>query len=191
MQKIDKRLERSSKSTIGLRDLLRNICDSPASYKDNSDVISALKSQGALSKYTSEDLLIVPTSINTLKRVSDEYIEGGFQALDNLRKTALQRIDNYKERGNSSNKSTRAGLSKRVTELEDDVLKLEKINYTLLQTIADAMDDIKSVTNVEEKGARSHRSKQAIKRIAAMTSINPPPFDNVPSTSNVIPIKGG
>ena len=191
MQKIDKRLERSSKSTIGLRDLLRNICDSPKSFKDNLDVISALKSQGALSKYTSEDLLIFPTSMNTLKRVSEEYIEGGFQSLDNLRKTALQRIEDYKERDNSSNKSTRTGLSKRVTELEGDVLMLEKINFALLQTIAEAMDDIKSITNVEEKGTRSYRSKEAIKRIAAMTSINPPPFDNIPSTSNVIPIKGG
>ena len=90
----DKRSERSSRSVINLRDFLRQVCKSPDAYKKDEDLRAALKSQGGLAKYTNNDFDIIPSSINTIKRVSYEAIDGGFEALDDLRKGALVFDDN-------------------------------------------------------------------------------------------------
>ena len=75
----DKRSERSSRSVINLRELLRKVCESPDAYKEDKYLRAALKSQGGLAKYTNNDFDIIPSSINTIKRVSYEAIDGGFK----------------------------------------------------------------------------------------------------------------
>ena len=106
----DKRLERSSRSVINLRELLRKVCEFPEAYRDDKDLRAALKSQGGLAKYTNKDFDIIPSSINTIKRVSYEVIDGGFKALDDLRKGALERIEDHELKEKKSNKRTRTGL---------------------------------------------------------------------------------
>ena len=108
----DKRLERSSRSVINLRERLRNVCEFPEAYRDDKDLRTALKSQGELAKYTNNDFDIIPTSINTIKRVSYDVIDGGFKALDDLRKGALERIEDHELKEKKSNKRTLKWLPK-------------------------------------------------------------------------------
>jgi len=65
-------------------------------------------------------------SINTLKAYADDVVEGGFLTLDQLRKAALESINNYVERNRRSNKTTKAGLTKRVKEQEIEVSYLRQ-----------------------------------------------------------------
>ena len=184
----DKRSERSSRSVIYLRELLRKVCESPEAYRDDEYLRAALKSQGGLAKYTNNNFDIIPTSINTIKRVSYEVIDGGFKALDDLRKGALERIEYHELKEKKSNKRTRTGLVKRVDELEDDILKLEQINFLLLQAFSEVISDIKSVANIENNESRNQRSKEAIRKLMSIMTINPAPFDHIPSKSNVVPL---
>lgn len=182
----DKRVDRSSKSIVSLRNFLKDVCETPKLYRDDDLLREALKSQGSLAKYTNAELGISSTSINTLKRVSAEVVEGGFKALDDLRKGALERIDDLEQKENKSNKRTRTGLAKRVDELENDASILEQTNYLLVQAITEAISDIKSVANTEDKAARDRRSQEAIRKLLSMMTVKAVAFCRDPAQSNVI-----
>ena len=51
---VDKRVERNTQSVFALRELLRDTLQTPATYLENNELQNALKSQGALSKYSDE-----------------------------------------------------------------------------------------------------------------------------------------
>lgn len=188
---VDKRVERNSRSLIELRDLLRRVCESPHEYVDDAQLRLSLKSQGALAKFSREDLSILASSINTTKRIALEHIEGGYEALDNLRRSALQRLEECDNRPKKSNKRTRVGLAKRVAELEKQIDVLEAVNYALIQSLTEAVSDIRSVAHAESEEARVHRSREACKRLVSMVAINPSPFDQLESTSNVAQLRDG
>lgn len=182
----DKRIDRSIKSIIALRNFLRDVCEKPGAYKADELLRVALKSQGGLAKYTDAELGIASTSINTLKRVSAEVIEGGFRALDDLRKGALERIEDLEQREKTSNKRTRSGLAKRVDELEENTLILEQTNYFLVQALTEAISDIKSVANVDDKTARNRRSQEATRKLLSMMTNKPLACGRGTTESNVI-----
>jgi hypothetical protein len=115
---LDKRVERNTQSVLALRELLRDAMQNPAAYLEDQDFQNALKSQGALSKYGDESKGIYPTSLNTVKRIAEFALEGGFDALDRLRAGALDAIASEKAKGLRSNKVGKIGLAKRVKELE-------------------------------------------------------------------------
>lgn len=184
----DKRIDRSINSIISLRNLLRNICEGPGAFSDDKLLRSALKSQGGLAKYTNAALGISPTSINTLKRVSAEVLDGGFNALDELRKGALSRLDDLALKSTSSNKRNRAGLAKRVNELEATLLLLEQSNFFLSQVVTEAIGEIKSVANVDDKTARTRRSKDAIRKLLSMIYTNTVTTNTQVAKSNITPL---
>lgn len=176
------------KSTIALRDFLKAVCQSPQSFANDISLRHAFKSQGGLAKYMNAELDIHSTSINTLKRVCAEVIDGGFKSLDDLRKGALERIEDYEHREKASNKRTRTGLLMRVEELEQQILVLKQSNYLLTQALSEVISDIKSVANIEDNISRSRRSQEAIKKLTALMSVKyiMPILD--PDRSNVIPL---
>lgn len=184
----DKRIERSIKSIIALRTFLTEICEKPESFANDQLLRDVLKSQGGLAKYTNAQLGISSTSINTLKRLSAEVVDGGFKALDDLRKGALERIEEYEQREKGSNKRTRAGLAKRVEELGENTLLLEQANYLLVQALSEVVTDIKSVANIEDKTARDRRSQDAIRKLLALLSVKHMTRIHDPDHSNVIPL---
>lgn len=183
---IDKRKEKSYKSILLLRDLLDNVCENPGKYTEDVQLRESLKSQGRLAKYYNEDLDIRASSINTFKRVTDEFIDGGFKALDNLRKIALERLLALDKRVKKSNKKTRYGLAMRVEELEAEKLHLEKANYFLIQAVTEAIVDIKSVAVVESDDARKKRSNEAVKKLVTMLTVRTVALTQDPVTTNVI-----
>lgn len=182
----NKRIDRSIKSIIALRNFLRDVCEKPGAHKADELLREALKSQGGLAKYTNAELGIASTSINTLKRVSAEVIDGGFRALDDLRVGALERIEDLEQREKTSNKRTRSGLAKRVDELEADTLILEQTNYFLVQALTEAISDLKSVANVDDKTARDRRSQEATRKLLSMMTNKPLASGRRPAESNVI-----
>jgi hypothetical protein len=105
---------------LALRELLRDAIKNPTTYLENNDFQNALKSQGSLSKYCDESKGICPSSLNTVKRIAEIALEGGFDALDRLRADAFDAIAIDKAKGFQSNKVGKIGLAKRVKELEQE-----------------------------------------------------------------------
>jgi hypothetical protein len=117
---IDKRVERNTQSVLALWALLQNAIKTPADYLDNTDFENALKSQGALSKFGDESRGVRPLSLNTVKRIAEIAVEGGFDALDRLRANAFDAIAAEKVKGLRPNKVGKIGLVMRVKALEQE-----------------------------------------------------------------------
>lgn len=131
---IDKRVERNIQSVMALRELLRDVVKNPSSYSHQDTLHQALRSQGSLAKFHDESKGIAPSSLNTIKRISESALEGGFDALDRLRTSAQQALAEVLLRGTRSNKVDKIGLAKRVKELEVENQQLRQ--DMLLLTLA-------------------------------------------------------
>lgn len=140
----DQRIERSTQSVSSLADFLRGIVLAPSPWVSDNDLISALQSQGRLAKYNHDDPMIVASSLNTIKRVAETALPGGFAALDRLRISALEAIENERKRASQSNKRSKRGLEMRVAELE--------------QELHQALQDTERVTNAFQKSLRQGRN---------------------------------
>lgn len=182
----DKRIERTSSSIIALRNLLKDVCEQPEAFEENKDLLHALKSQNGLAKYTNSELGIRASCINTLKRVSGVVLEGGFIELDNLRKGALVRLDDLAHRKKMSNKKNRAGLAKRVDELEELMLTLEGTNFLLVQAIIEVISGIKSVASIDDKAARNHRAQELTRKLISLISMRSISKSQQSTQSNVV-----
>ena len=106
MKQIDKRVARNTQSVFALQALLQELIHKPGSADQNEVLLNSLKSQGALSKYCDETRGIYASSVNTLKRICEKSLDGGFDALDRLRIAALDIIENEKQKVSRSNKIT-------------------------------------------------------------------------------------
>ncbi|EKT4555571.1 hypothetical protein JGK41_002352 [Pseudomonas putida] len=185
MKKIDARVQRNTLALNTLMDFLHQVHKSPDSFKDNKELIQALKSQvatagleisfqvGDAAKATS------PMSLNTLKTYAERNIPTGFDGFNRLRVSALEAVEAAKRRAERSNKRTKVGLSLRVEELEHKLSALQKTNMVLLQALNRALDDIKSVRDASTTGVRALRATEAIKALSAITSLNAPPFNSL------------
>lgn len=118
------RRERDISSVKATQALLRAIATEPAEFLSDTKVTEALSSQGALAKHVDESRGIFAMSLNTQKRVAEEAL-GSYDLIDRLRRGALDALEGEREKAASSNKSTKAGLLLRVTELEGEVTDLQ------------------------------------------------------------------
>jgi hypothetical protein len=116
--KIDKRVERNTQSLLALESYLNCIVNNPSEFLADMVLRDALRSQGALSKFSDGGRGIVGSSLNTIKRIAEGAIAGGFEALDRLRNAACDAIAIEEAKRHQSNKATKVGLIKRVKELE-------------------------------------------------------------------------
>lgn len=129
----DTRLEKSGNSVLSIYRYLIEILNTPSAHVSSVDIICALSSQGALAHYSDAARGIHAVSLNTLKRAADLAIEGGFKTLDRTRLAAKGAIAREIAKAERSNKINKAGLSKRVAELEEEnhSLQLDLIQMTL------------------------------------------------------------
>ena len=84
----DRNLERNIASVHSLLKLLKNIQIMPSQYSSDPIICVALHTQLKMGKLNLPDRAIYESSMSTLKRVSDKYLEGGFAELDKHRKLA-------------------------------------------------------------------------------------------------------
>lgn len=141
---MDKRIEENTKSVTALANFLREVIQGPASIAESDAVILALKSQGALSKFADERRGISSSSINTLKRISESCIPGGFDALDRLRINAREALVAERSRLTNSKRTDKIGLTNTVNCLKADKLLL--------------LQDLARLTNAFQKSLRQGRN---------------------------------
>ena len=140
---LDKRVAENTASVIELGKYLRQIIDHPESISPSNEILLALTSQGRLAKFEDEKRMIRRSSINTIKRIADAAIDGGFDALDRLRKSALEVITRAKLESSNASKGNKADLTMRLHSLED--------KYQILQ------QDLLLLTRVFQKSLSQSR----------------------------------
>ena len=135
----DARVRKNTNSMLALNKLLTNVVADPEGYLCDEAIVAALATQSSLAKYESEKLGIVSSSINTLKRISESELEGGYAALDRLRVAALDRW-----------KALQQNSLKRKTRLYEVQAELEQVKAQLKI----AQQDNWTVSNAFRKSLR-------------------------------------
>lgn len=175
--------EKNAKSFLALRDLLQLIIRQPAPFAENEMLLKALKSQGAMAslELSFEDhgatKLKERMSTNTLKAHAANAIEQGFEGFDALRIAALDKLLEFRERTESSNKRTKAGLSKRTSELEEQLEVLRQVNMVLLQGLSFAITEFRTVKATVKPDLLEDRAQNAADSLLGLLTLNPPPFN--------------
>lgn len=167
----DPRVARNTLSVAALRDYLREIIQEPAKFITDTELRQVLNSQGALAKLSIDSRGIRASSKNTLERIADNSLAGGFAALERLRRGAIDAIDSYKANAQKSNKITKHGLLKRVKELETANLQLRQT--LLLHTMVLDKSLAQACIYATESGkphvlARCEREQRELKDMLSM-----------------------
>jgi len=172
------RLEISIKSVEATLELLREVCASPENFKDNSELMTALSSQGKLAKYQNSKRAIRSMSLNTFKAAA-EYIIGGFQTVDKRRKEAAAAIYKLSISLDIAPTDSSTAKIRAINELKARVASLQASNLILLQIIGRTLTDLADITNTASPDLRKRLKAESEERIHAALSTNAPPFDSI------------
>lgn len=115
------RVNKNTRSVLALYGFLVVIIRQPSDFAANDRLRTALKSQGALSKWSDEEAGITASSLNTVKRIANTALQGGFEELDRTRISALNAIRATEHQSHRPQKLTKAGLAIQKTNLEHEL----------------------------------------------------------------------
>lgn len=161
------------------RKLLLAIIATPYKYLNNAIIRNSLISQASLAKLAlettveGETLHISPISLNTFKQRSEERIPGGFLAIDRLRKNAASVINKEENKPPTKNNRTREAMLAQLAELNLSLDVQKRSNLILLQTLSDVRSKLDGVVSAHDEVTRKIRAAEILKRITAITSLNP------------------
>ncbi|QFG32502.1 hypothetical protein F6476_26735 [Pseudomonas umsongensis] len=169
---------------LALQQLFSQIIKTPDPHIGDAGLLAALKTQGGIASLDravagvgGEELHTVPTSLNTLKKYSDEILIGGFTSLNALRTKAIEAIERQERKKAKSNKRTKAGLALRVTDHERELEMLRQTNFLLLRALQESMTKIKNISKASDPLTREIWASDAIAELLAITSFGIPPFN--------------
>jgi hypothetical protein len=134
------RKERNVNSVSRLVSHLKKVIATPKDFINDESLISALKSQGALSKYECANLEIYGTSINTVKRIAESTLEDGFETINLLRIAAIRSIMAAKENGDSKEKTSKSGLSNSLKQRDANIQLVKEDLFTLTMALRKSMN---------------------------------------------------
>lgn len=141
----DKRVIKNELIIKSIYNFLEDIINNPNNYNNEKEnLIKILKSQGSLSKYEDKSVGIEKTSLNTLKRISPNVINGGFEELNKKRILALKSLKNT---SNNNKKTNKDYLKIKIKEQEDKILELQNAEFLLLQGLTKNLQLLKEISN--------------------------------------------
>ena len=161
------------------RKLLLAIIATPYKYLKSAVIRDSLISQASLAKLALETIVegetlhISPISLNTFKQRSEERIPGGFLAIDRLRKNAASVINKEEKKTPTKNNRTREAMLAQLAELNLSLDVQKRSNLILLQTLSDVRSKLDGVVSAQDEVTRKIRAAEILKRITAITSLNP------------------
>lgn len=178
--KHDVRFDQNIKSCLATCDLLRLILRNPGQFASSEVILNSLKSQGALAKleliYDETGVMItkVSMSLNTLKAHAEIHLPGGFNELNSLRLAALKSIQDLDAKKQSpSTKRTKSGLTRIVTELEEELEKQQRANMILLQGLNLALNELRNIRSSLAPALLEKRANDAAQALTALLGMNP------------------
>ncbi|MEF1247433.1 hypothetical protein [Vibrio owensii] len=144
-------LEKNQTKILETEKLLREVITSPVEFKDDEELMKALKSQSGIAKYQNQERNITSCSLNTVKSISEALLERGFLSLDELRINAKLAIEaaHHAEKASKGNKQTVVGLKHKVSELESELDAAQRSNSLLTAMIIELRSKLKQIANKE------------------------------------------
>ncbi|EOX4439155.1 hypothetical protein J4H18_19075 [Vibrio alginolyticus] len=144
-------LEKNQTKILETEKLLREIITTPAEFKNDEELLKALKSQSGIAKYQNQERNIKSCSLNTVKSISEALLERGFLSLDELRINAKLAIEAERldEKTSKGNKQTVVGLKHKVSELESSLDAAQRSNSLLTVMISELRSRLKQIANHE------------------------------------------
>ncbi|KIR15526.1 hypothetical protein PFLU4_36140 [Pseudomonas fluorescens] len=174
---------------LALERLLAMVITEPSDFLDDTELRSAIKSQAGLASLDrvvsaggERGINTFPTSLNTLKKYSDESLVGGFNSLNALRIKAIEAFEREERKKAKSNKRTKAGLSLKVTDVESELEMLRQTNYLLLRALQEALGQIQDIRVAKDLKTLEKWSSDAIASLLSITSLCIPPFNLTETT---------
>lgn len=166
-------LEKNQTKILETEKLLREIITSPAEFKDDEELVKALKSQSGIAKYQNEERNITSCSLNTVKSISEALLERGFLSLDELRTNAKLKVEavHNDEKASKGNKQTVAGLRLKVTELELELDAAQRSNSLLIAMVSELRSKLKQLAVYEGTAEeRQELYREHNRKVAAQMS---------------------
>ncbi|WP_348224209.1 hypothetical protein [Vibrio parahaemolyticus] len=144
-------IEKNQTKVLETEKLLREIITSPVGFKDDEELLKALKSQSAIAKYQNQERNITSCSLNTVKSISESLLERGFLSLDELRINAKSAIEelHHAEKSSQGNKQTKVGLKHKVAELESELDAAQRSNSLLTVMVLELRSRLKQLATHE------------------------------------------
>ncbi len=169
---------------LALERLLAQVITKPSDFVEDTELRSALKSQAGLASLDrivsagrEPGINTFPTSLNTLKKYSDECLAGGFSSLNALRTKAIEAFEREERKKAKSNKRTKVGLSLKVEDVEAELEMLRQTNYLLLRALQEAIGQIQDIRVAKDLKILEKWSSDAIATLLSITSLCIPPFN--------------
>ncbi|MFL7866272.1 hypothetical protein [Vibrio cincinnatiensis] len=146
-----KALEKNQTKVLKTEKLLREIIKSPVEFKNDEELLKALRSQSAIAKYQNQERHITSCSLNTVKSISEALLDRGFLSLDELRinaKLAIEAVLHH-EKASKGNKQTAVGLKQKVAELEAELDAVQRSNVLLTVMVSELRSRLKQLAKHE------------------------------------------
>lgn len=138
-----KNKENNQRTILATEALLLEIIKLPDEFKNNNDLVKALKSQGGLAKYENAERHIGTVAINTVKSLSELLLDDGFDGFDRLRINARDAIE--KALTGKIKKSTTEGVKQKLASTEETLAITQQSNFLLNTVIKEMRSHLKAM----------------------------------------------
>lgn len=166
---MDKRLEKNKQNVINLKNFLIEIIESPKEILEEIPVIlNILKNQGSLSKYKDNKRAIISSSLNTVKRTADRFIEKGFDEIEKLRILAIQSINKELNKKTISHKVNKEELKNSIKESKIEHEELKSVHLVLINQLMEDLNTFHKIIETNDINLIKELSKKAKQRIQSL-----------------------
>lgn len=138
-----KNKENNQRSILATKGLLLEIIKSPDEFKNNSNLVKALKSQGGLAKYENVERNIGACAINTVKSLSELLFDDGFTGFDKFRMSARDAIE--KALTGKIKKSNEESARQKLASMEEKLAITQQSNFLLNTVIKEMRANLKAM----------------------------------------------
>jgi polyhydroxyalkanoate synthesis regulator phasin len=144
-------LEKNQTKILETEKLLRDVITTPNEFKNDEELLKALKTQSGIAKYQNEERNITSCSLNTVKSISEALLERGFLSLDTLRINAKSAIEDelQNEKSSKSNRPTKADLEFQIKELKLELDAVRRSNSLLTAMVSELRSRLKQLAQHE------------------------------------------
>ena len=138
-----KNKENNQRTILSTEALLQEIIRSPDEFKNNDDLVKALKSQGGLAKYVDDERHIDTISINTIKNLSKLLLDDDFEGFDRLRINARDALE--KALKGKIKKSNEESARQKLASTEETLAITQQSNFLLNTVIKEMRSHLKAM----------------------------------------------
>ncbi|WP_411960666.1 hypothetical protein ACK3BE_09555 [Pseudomonas mandelii] len=187
-----------SKSVCDLVVLLNFVIADPEEFAGAPEVMASLRSQGAVASldfvHEKSDVIlhITKMSLNSLKKIANEVLVGGFAGLDKLRMNALDAVHSLHSIKSKGSKRTKEDIVVLHNELTKEIEGMRIANFRLLQAISHSLSCFKNICDAGDENIRVKRTKNSEEIIRSILGMNFPGMSHehdFSAVSNVLDFK--